>query len=311
MRRDSKTVLCILGPTAGGKTALSLYLAERLGRVEIVSADALAVYRYLDIGTAKPSKEARERIPHHLIDFLDPRERWSAYDFRKEALRLSQDILQRDCLPVVVGGTAFYLHVLLHGIPFQGAPRNPRLRLVLERMRNEQLFALLASVDSYRAKRIGKNDRKRLIRALEIFFLTRRPPSERIKVFREPHSLQYLLVGISRNREELRRRIQERVEVMFHQGLVEEVQHLFALGYRLPLPALENFTYRPVVELLEGRLSEEEAKREIVRGTLVFVKRQMNWFRKMPVFWFSPEEGNLLELSEKMYHFIQAYLGEG
>ena len=311
MTEKTKPVLCILGPTSSGKTALSIGLAERFQNVEIVSADSLAVYRYLDIGTAKPPLEVRQRIPHHLIDFLDPRERWSAYEFRREALRLFREISLRGRLPVVVGGTAFYLNTLFHGIPGWGAPQDRNLRRVLERIPTEKLYALLVSVDPHRARKIGKKDRKRLIRALEIFLLTLRMPSEKRTPSQRPWTSQYLLVGISWSKEKLRERIRERVEEMFRQGIVEEVQRLFERGYRPPIPALENFTYRPVVDFLEGRCSLATAKEEIVRGTLTFVKRQMNWFRKMPITWFSPEDGNLLKLAEEVYHFVRVHLEGG
>lgn len=305
--RQYDTVLCILGPTASGKTDLSIAIAERLPNVEIVSADSLAVYRYLDVGTAKPPKDVRTRIPHHLVDFLDPSERWSAYDFRKAALRLFHEMRVRGSFPVVVGGTAFYLDVLLRGLPAQGAPHNERLRRILERMGTEQLFALLVAIDPHRAEKIGKSDRKRLIRALEIFFLTGDIPSKKMPSRASQH-FQYLLVGISWERRELEKRIWERVEEMFRRGIVEEVEDLFRRGYRFPLPALENFTYRPVVALLEGKHSLAEAKEAIFRGTMLFVKRQMNWFRKMPIVWFSPEEGRFGKIAEAVSSLVQAHL---
>lgn len=311
MLKGSSPVLCIIGPTASGKTAVSLELAECLPKVEIISADSLAVYKYLNVGTAKPPEEVRKRIPHHLVDFLDPRERWSAYDFRKEALRLFHEMNIRDSFPVVVGGTGFYFDVLFHGIPAWGAPRNEGLRRVLERMKNEQLFALLADIDPNRAAKIGKGDRKRLIRALEIFFLTGRIPSERKVYHKKSQESQYLLVGISWEKEDLQQRIRERIEDMFRKGIVEEVAHLFDLGYRLPLPALENFTYRPIVAFLEGKCSLVEAKEAIFRGTMVFVKRQMNWFRKMPIVWFFPEEGNFRKLAKRISDFVIRCLEEG
>lgn len=311
MLKRNRPVLCILGPTASGKTAVSLELAERLSKVEIISADSLAVYKYLNVGTAKPPEEARKHIPHHLVDFLDPREQWSAYDFRKEALYLLHDIALRESFPIVVGGTAFYLDVLFHGIPAWGTPRSENLRRILERMRTEQLFALLADIDPNRATKIGKSDRKRLIRALEIFFLTGRIPSAKRTPFRMPQESRYLLVGISWDKEKLRQRIRNRVEDMFRKGIVEEVAHLFDLGYELPLPALENFTYRPVVAFLQGKCSLAAAKDAVFHGTMLFVKRQMNWFRKMPVVWFSSEEGNFGKLAERVYHFVRAHLEEG
>ncbi|MCX7730836.1 MAG: tRNA (adenosine(37)-N6)-dimethylallyltransferase MiaA [Candidatus Caldatribacterium sp.] len=311
MSKKNNLILCILGPTASGKTAVSLEVAERLPKVEIISADSLAVYKYLNIGTAKPPEDVRRRVPHHLVDFLDPKERWSAYDFRKEALRLLHEITFRESLPVVVGGTAFYLDVLLHGIPTWGAPRRENLRRVLERMRTEQLFALLVSIDPNRAEKVGRSDRKRLIRALEIFFLTGRIPSTKRTCCITLGNFQYLLVGIAWEKEELQKRIWNRIEDMFRKGIVEEVAQLFNLGYELPLPALENFTYRPIIALLQGKCSLREAKEAVFRGTMLFAKRQINWFRKMPVVWISPEEGDFGKLAERVYYLVKTSLEEG
>ncbi|MBC7217274.1 MAG: tRNA (adenosine(37)-N6)-dimethylallyltransferase MiaA [Candidatus Caldatribacterium sp.] len=311
MSKNANPVLCILGPTGSGKTAVSIELAEHLPQVEIISADSLAVYRYLDIGTAKPPKEVRARILHHLVDFLDPRERWSAHDFKKEALRLLYEMSLRNSFPIIVGGTAFYLDALLRSTPNLGAPGDERLRHILGKMKNEQLFALLAHIDPHRAMQIGRNDRKRLIRALEIFLATGRIPSEKREHGKKPQRFRYLLVGIAWEKSELEKRIRERVEDMFCMGIVEEVVHLFRLGYRLPLPALENFTYRPIVALLEGKCSLPEAKEAVIRGTMLFVKRQMNWFRKMPIVWFSPEKGGLGKVTREILHFVRTQIDGG
>ncbi len=171
-----KKLPAIVGPTATGKTDLSLALAERLGKVELIYADSLAVYKYLDIGTDKPPLSFRERVPHHLVDFLIPVSGGVLFSLEKEAIYLHREVLERENLPVVVGGTAFYLRALYRSFLFEGAPAESNIRLILERLSTEKLYALLRSIDPRRAQKIGKYDRKRLIRALEIFWKTGRPP---------------------------------------------------------------------------------------------------------------------------------------
>lgn len=296
-------LVCLVGPTRSGKTDLSLVLAEKLKKVELIYADSLAIYKYLDVGTDKPSPEHRKAIPHHLVDFLDPRERWSAFDFKKEVIRLFFEVTERKALPIVTGGTAFYLHALWQ-TPFQeGAPSDWRMRIWLSRLRNEQILALLKGVDPVRARKIGKSDRQRLIRAWEIICQTGHPPSEKRK---KPSSIfTLLLFGIYWEKETLKRRIAERVEEMFRRGIVEEVEKLFGMGYAFPIPALDNFTYFPVVQFLRGEISLEETKERIKRGTFLFAKRQMNWFKKWPVIWFPGESMSQEKMAGEIYQFLE------
>ncbi len=292
-------LLCLVGPTGSGKTELSLTLAEQIPQTELIYADSLAVYRYLDVGTAKPSREAREKVPHHLVDFLDPCMRWSAFAFKREVMQLVPEITWRGNLPVVVGGTAFYLQSLWQEPLFEGIPTNRSLRLSLAHLSSEKIFALLKSIDPSRAQKIGKHDRRRLIRALEIFLGSGHLPSAKKKKALPPFTP--LFFGIHWEKEVLKKRIIERTKNMFRQGLVEEVEALFARGYTFPLPALENFTYLPVVELLYGKITANEAKERIVKGTLLFVKRQMNWFRKWPITWFCGEHSSWENMSREIY----------
>lgn len=302
-----KKLPAIVGPTATGKTDLSLALAERVGKVELIYADSLAVYKYLDIGTDKPPASFRERVPHHLVDFLDPGERWSAFQFKKEAIYLQREIRERGNLPLVVGGTAFYLQALYRSFLFVGAPAENNIRIAFERLPTEKLYALLQNVDPRRAQKIGKHDRKRLIRALEIFEKTGRPPS----LFSpRPSSLSPLLIGIRWDRDKLKERICRRVEEMFERGIVEEVEELFSRGYSEDIPALDNFTYRPIVKLLRGDISRKEAQEEIVRGTFRFLKTQINWFKKAPVIWIEGEGKPLSILVEEACAIIKRNLVE-
>ncbi|HPZ81237.1 MAG TPA: tRNA (adenosine(37)-N6)-dimethylallyltransferase MiaA [Candidatus Atribacteria bacterium] len=300
-----KKLPAIVGPTATGKTDLSVALAEKIGKVELIYADSLAVYKYLDIGTDKPPLSFRERVPHHLVDFLDPGERWSAFQFRKEAIYLHREVLERESLPVVVGGTAFYLWALYRSFLFEGAPAESNIRLILERLSTEKLYALLRSIDPRRAQKIGKYDRKRLIRALEIFWKTGQLPS---LLSPRPSPFLPLMIGIYWSREKLKERIRHRAKEMFDEGLVEEVEMLFAQGYSPDIPALLNFTYRPVVRLLQGKVSREEAQEEIVRGTFRFLKTQINWFKKAPVIWIEGEGKSLSILVEETYEILKSNL---
>ncbi|MCD6156452.1 MAG: tRNA (adenosine(37)-N6)-dimethylallyltransferase MiaA [Candidatus Atribacteria bacterium] len=276
--------ICIVGPTASGKTELSLYIAERLDKTELIYADSMAAYKYLDVGTAKPAPEERTKVPHHLIDFLEPDERWSAFDFKRRASTLYKEIISRGKVPIVVGGTPFYLSVLKEmSLPYV-AP-NPRIRTILERMNSPQLFALLREIDPQRAQKIGKNDRKRLIRALEIFIITGKAPSSFLKRERERDTKNLVMVGIKLDKETIKKRIRKRIEKMFAQGLVEETRRVLNMGYSPEVPALNNFTYKPIVELLQGKISEKEAFEKVEKGTLSLLKRQLTWFRKEPILW--------------------------
>ncbi len=273
-----------MGPTASGKTELSLHIAEKLGKIELIYADSMAVYKYLDLGTAKPAPEERIKVPHHLIDFLEPDERWSAFDFKRRASALYKEIISRGKVPIVVGGTPFYLSVLKEmSLPYV-AP-NPRIRAILERMSSPQLFALLREIDPQRAQKIGKNDRKRLIRALEIFIITGKAPSSFLKREREKDTKNLVMVGIKLDKETIKKRIRKRIEKMFVQGLVEETLRVLNMGYSPDAPALNNFTYKPIVELLQGKISEKEAFEKVEKGTLSLLKRQLTWFRKEPILW--------------------------
>lgn len=301
---EVRKLVCLVGPTRSGKTDLSFLLAEKLSGTELIYADSLAVYKYLDVGTDKPSWECRQRIPHHLVDFLDPKERWNAFAFRKAAIRSILDIQNRKAFPIVTGGTAFYIHALWKPDYREGTPADERIRIALSHMQGEQVFALLKNVDPYRAQKIGKKDVQRLVRALEIFMVTGHPPSEK-RPQRDSSIFMPLLFGIYWERETLKKKIVERVELMFKKGIVEEVERLLAKGYTFSIPALNNFTYFPIVELLQGRISLLEAKEKIQKGTFLFAKRQMNWFKKWPIIWFLGEAMSQETIARKICEVLE------
>ncbi|BER92004.1 tRNA (adenosine(37)-N6)-dimethylallyltransferase MiaA [Atrimonas thermophila] len=282
--------ICIVGPTASGKTELSLRIAERLEKIELIYADSMAVYKYLDVGTAKPEPEERAKVPHHLIDFLEPDKKWSAFDFQKSASALHREILSRGRIPVVVGGTPFYLSTLKNEASLPHVAPDSRIRVILDQMSAPHLFALLREVDPQRAQKIGKTDKKRLMRALEIFITTGRVPSSFLKRRKRGSGKQLMMVGIKLDKNIVKKRIRERIEKMFSEGLVEETHRVLSMGYPPEAPALNNFTYRPVVALLQGKINTREAFQKIEEGTLSLLKRQLTWFRKEPILWLEKDE---------------------
>jgi tRNA dimethylallyltransferase len=284
-------VLAIVGATATGKSALAMALAERLGG-EIVNADALQVYRGFDIGTAKPSPADRARVPHHLIDILEPHETYSAGEFARRARAAIAEIQARGGVPIVVGGSGLYQRALFAGIsPLP--PGDPQARRELrERLKREGLAPLreeLARLDPRTAARLGAGDTQRVLRALEVALVSGRPLSAWIA--EQPFGTQGIAgvrVGLTLPRSILYDQIAGRVARMMESGWTQEVAGLLAKGLSAELPAFQAIGYRQLVRHLEGDGSVEQAVAEIIRETRRFAKRQETWFRKEPdVAWFS------------------------
>ncbi len=287
-------ILAIVGPTATGKSALGVALAEIL-EGEIVNADALQVYRGFDIGTAKPGPADRERVPHHLIDILEPSEIYSAGEFARRAREAIADIQGRGKLPIVVGGSGLYLRALFSGIsPIP--PGDPQMQGELRaRLAAEGLASLrdeLARVDPRTEARLAPGDTQRVLRALEVARVTGRPLSSWIA--EQPFGTQSIAgvrVGLTLPRAILYDRIAGRVARMLEAGWLEEVERLLRLGLSPRFPAFQAIGYRQLVRHLEGDGSLEQAIAGIVQETRRFAKRQETWFRKEPdVTWFSAQE---------------------
>ncbi|HEY6839001.1 MAG TPA: tRNA (adenosine(37)-N6)-dimethylallyltransferase MiaA [Geobacteraceae bacterium] len=278
-------LVAIVGPTASGKSALAIRLAEEFDG-EIVNADSMQVYRGMDIGTAKPSQEDRRRVPHHLIDIVDPGVNFSASDFRREAAAAIADIVARGKRVFVVGGTGLYLKSLLEGLV--DSPRGDdglrdSLREQARVIGNEGLLRLLAEHDPVTAARLHPNDQVRIIRSLEVFFQTGRPMSR----FREEHGFAgrfYNCVKIAPHTEraELYRRIDERVDIMVAEGLIEEVRGLISQGFGPELKAMRAIGYKEMCAVIAGACPLDEAVRLIKRDTRHYAKRQMTWFARDP-----------------------------
>ncbi len=283
---DARPVVAIVGPTASGKTSLSLDLAERLGG-EIVSVDSMQVYRHMDIGTAKPTAAERARVPHHLIDIVDPDEPYHAGRFVADAGRALAAIRSRGRVPILVGGTGLYLSRLQQGL-FSLPPIAEEVRAgVLARCQREGAPALhreLAARDPASAARIHPNDRQRVCRALEILLATGIPWSEHLRR-RQPAAgllgARACIIGLHWPREELYARIDRRVEIMLAAGFQQEVERLLAMGYTASLRPMQAIGYRHMLRFLAGELDSGSLRLEMARDTRRYAKRQLTWFRKV------------------------------
>jgi len=276
---DAIPLVVIVGPTAVGKTEISIQLAERLGG-EIVSADSRLFYRGMDIGTAKPGPAERARVPHHLIDVADPDQIVSLALFQEEAHRAITAIHARGCLPFLVGGTGQYLRAIIQGWNLPKVEPGG-LRQALEDWAKEVwpygLHARLATLDPEAASRIDPRNQRRTVRALEVILSSGRLFSEQRRRVAPPYHL--LLLGLSRPRAELYARLDARLESMLAAGFVAEVQGMLARGYSPSLPALSAIGYREIAAYLLGKISLDEAILRIKRATRTFVRRQSNWFK--------------------------------
>jgi tRNA dimethylallyltransferase len=273
-------LILLVGPTAVGKTELSIRLAEELDG-EIVSADSRLFYRGMDIGTAKPSPQDRARVPHHLIDVANPDETWSLAVFQHAAHEAIAAIHQRDKLPFLVGGTGQYIRAVTQDWSPPKVQPDPRLRGVLEKLAEEHnthwLHEGLRRNDPQTAAKIDSRNVRRTIRALEVIFSTGQPFTAQRGRGESPY--RCLTIGLQRPRPELYARADARIESMFANGFLNEVKHLLEAGYSPDLPTLSAIGYRESVAVLRGQMSLEEAKTQIKHATRVFVRRQANWFK--------------------------------
>ena len=274
------SVLFVVGPTAVGKSALALHLAQRFDG-EIVSADSRQVYRFMDIGTAKPSAQDQARVRHHLIDVLDPDEQFNLAAFLDMAPRAIGDIQGRGKIPIVTGGTGQYVWALLEGWQVPHVPPNNQLRQELAEVAKSEgadaLHGRLRDVDQDAASRIEPRNLRRVIRALEIYHTTHLSPSTVRRKARTPYSS--LIIGLTTSREELYNRIDRRVEKMLETGLVEEVRELIRRGYPSDLSCMSSMGYKEIALYLAGELTLEKASQRIKYGTHHFARHQYAWFR--------------------------------
>ncbi|MBO8162567.1 MAG: tRNA (adenosine(37)-N6)-dimethylallyltransferase MiaA [Brevibacillus sp.] len=306
--QEKQPLVVIVGPTAVGKTALSLTLARRLNG-EIISGDSMQVYRQMDIGTAKATPEERSVVPHHLIDIIDPDEEYSVAHFQEMATRLIADIHRRGRLPFIVGGTGLYIESVTHRFQFSDAAQDHELRERLKRLAEaegvEALHRQLALIDPVTAERLHPNDVKRVIRAIEIYELTGQRMSDyQYRAQQSPYDLY--MIGLTMERALLYERINRRVDQMIEDGLVEEVRQLLDRGYDPSLVSMQGLGYKELVPYLYGEIPLQQAIAEIKKRTRRFAKRQLSWFRRIPdVHWFdvsNPE--NYPSIVDTIHHAL-------
>ncbi len=290
MEHDKKPLVLLVGPTGVGKSAAALVLARETDG-EIINGDSMQVYRGFDIGTDKPSAADRKAVPHHCLDILDPSAQFTAADFVACAFAAATGILNRGGVPYVVGGTGLYIKALLDGL-FPGPGRDPDVRAALEREAGEQgldaLYGRLASVDPAYAAKVGRRDKVRIIRALEVFTVTGAPLSSHFaRTESRIAGFSVLKLGLELERAELYRRIEARVDRMFESGLVEEVRGLLAAGVSEDAAPFKAIGYRRVLAHLKGEIPLQGAIALTKTDTRHYAKRQMTWFRKMEgIRWF-------------------------
>lgn len=290
-----RPLIILTGPTAVGKTDLSIRLAKAVGG-EIISADSMQVYRHMDIGSAKVTPEEMDGVPHHLIDVLDPDEEFNVTRFQSMAKKAMEGIYRRGHIPVIVGGTGFYIQALLYDIDFKENDDDAGIRRELERLGEEKgseyLHDLLREVDPESAELIHANNRKRVIRAIEYYRLT----GQKISVHnREEHEKQspyhFFYYVLNCDRARLYERIDRRVDLMMEQGLVEEVTRLKEMGLRRGMVSMQGLGYKEILDYLDGTCTLEEAVYVLKRDTRHFAKRQITWFkRERDVRWLNLEE---------------------
>jgi tRNA dimethylallyltransferase len=293
------SLILIVGPTAVGKTEIALQLAERLNG-EIVSADSRLFYRGMDIGTAKPTRQEMERVPHHLIDIADPDQILSLAVFQQKATEIIADIHTRSKLPFLVGGTGQYIRAVTQGWSPPEVEPDERLRNELEKEKDEKgiywLHEKLRILDPASADKIDARNFRRTIRALEVILTTGRKFSEQRGQGESPYQL--ITVGLIRPRPELYERVDKRIDMMFANGFLDEVKDLLAKGYSPSLPTMSAIGYRECIRVLNRELNEEQATAEIRRATRIFVRRQANWFKESDpnIQWFQVKEGVVEEI---------------
>ena len=295
MENTKRPLIILTGPTAVGKTDTSIALAKAVNG-EIISADSIQIYRYMDIGSAKITREEMQDVPHYLVDELYPDEEFNVVVFQKLALQAMEQIYERGHIPIITGGTGFYIQALLYGIDFDETETDHDYRRELEAFADEHgaqaLHDRLRTVDEAAAEAIHPNNVKRVIRALEYHKQTGGKISlhnEEQRKKESPYRFAYFV--LNRERSKLYDRIDRRVDIMFEQGLVDEVRKLLDMGYGRSLVSMQGLGYKEVAAYLEGELTLEEAAEIIKRDTRHFAKRQITWFkRENDVDWISMEE---------------------
>ncbi len=304
-------VIVIVGPTASGKTNLSIELAKRMNG-EIISADSMQIYKYMDIGTAKPTEEEMQGITHYLIDEVLPSEDFNVVRFKEFAERYIDNILEKGKQPIVAGGTGLYISSLINNISFSESESDWELRETLkkeaEELGSEYLHKKLQEVDPASALSIHPNNVKRVIRALEVYYQTQKPISYHNEISRSiPPRYQFVLVGLNMDRQVLYERINKRVDIMIQNGLVDEVKRLVDLGYADSIISMQGIGYKEILEFLRNNITQEQAIENIKQGTRRYAKRQITWFKRINgIRWFNIDNsGNNISVINEIFEYVK------
>lgn len=294
------SVIVICGPTGIGKTSAGIEAAEAFGG-EIISADSMQIYKDMDIGTAKPTREERKRVSHHMIDIIRPDEEFSAAKFASTADKIIESLGTRGIIPFLVGGTGLYIKALIHGLFHPGRSHSlerNRLKKEVETNGAESLYKRLLKSDPEAAARIHPNDTFRIIRALEVYETTGMPISEHHKKHAfSGNRFNVLKIGLTTEREDLYKRIEKRVDMMIEAGFAEEVKRLLEMNYHAGLKSMQSIGYRHMVEYVTGRISLDETVKTLKQDTRRFAKRQMTWFNADPeLVWVKPDQVNDIKM---------------
>lgn len=309
-----KPMVVIVGPTAVGKTDVSILVAERL-EGEIVSADSMQIYKFMNIGTAKPTPEEMKAVKHHMIDIVEPWQDFSVAQFQMQARSCIEDIQSRGKLPVLVGGTGLYISSIIYDLDFTNTVSDPGFRAELQKLARERgkeyLYEWLKRVDPGTAKRLHVNDLRRVIRALEVYHCSGKPMSEYNTGMRRDAALfNPVIFGLTMPREELYRRIEKRVDRMMDEGLVDEVKGLLERGCTREMVSMQGLGYKEVIGYLEGEYSLSEAVELLKRNTRRFAKRQFTWFKRDDrIIWIDIHEiGDKDRIANRIVHYIKLNL---
>lgn len=297
-------VIVIIGPTASGKTSLSIELAKQI-KGEIISCDSMQIYKDMDIGSAKPTKEERQGIKHYLIDEVLPTERFSVAEYKKRAEKAIEEILAKGKMPIVVGGTGLYVNSLIDGIEYDSMPLDETYREKLMKMAEKEeglkkLYEQAKKIDEEAIQKISPNDKKRIVRILEIYHTTGKNKTEQEKLSRQKEvKYDYKIFVLNIERPILYERINKRVDIMLEQGLIEEVKNLIQKYPTFPT-AMQAIGYKEMVEYLKHQITKEEAIEKIKQESRRYAKRQITWFKRIP----NTKELNGLEDTQNNIHII-------
>lgn len=287
-------VIVICGPTASGKTTLSIQLAQKING-EIISSDSMQIYKDMNIGTAKPDQQEMQGIKHYLLDFVEPNQRYSVADYKKDAENAIEDILQKGKVPIIVGGTGLYVDSLIYGIEYPNIEFDENYRKELERRVEkeglEKLYEKAKKIDPQAMKKISRNDQKRILRVLEIYNATGKTKTEQeIESRKNEVKYDYRVFAINMDREKLYDRINKRVDIMIQKGLMEEVENLLKKYNEFPT-AMQGLGYKEVVEYIQGKVLKEDMIENIKRESRRYAKRQITWFKKnKQTIWIGPND---------------------